>query len=102
VFWRWDGEIADSFAVLRGNFTSFCNNPQPIPIGRRYHQQMTMERPMTRQSIFFSVLAISLAVMSLSMAPKPLAPVSSLAIVAPASPQHSLTGVAFHSMSMGY
>lgn len=57
---------------------------------------------MTRQSMLFSVLAISLAVMSLSMAPRPLAPVSSEAIVASASPLHSLTGVAFHSMSIGY
>lgn len=57
---------------------------------------------MTRQSILFSVLAISLAVMSLSMVPKPLTPVSSTAMMASAGPLHSLTGVAFHSMSIGY
>lgn len=57
---------------------------------------------MARQSIFFSVLAIGLAVMSLSMAPKPLPAVSSPGTVASASPLHSLTGATFHSMSIGY
>lgn len=57
---------------------------------------------MTRQSIMFSALAICLAVMSLSMAPRPMPPLSSPAMAVSASPLHSLTGVAFHSMPMGY
>lgn len=57
---------------------------------------------MTRQSIMFSALAICLAVMSLSMAPRPMPPASSSVMMASAGPLHSLTGVAFHSMPMGY
>jgi hypothetical protein len=56
---------------------------------------------MTRQSMLFSILAVSLAVMSLSMAPKP-APAVSRTIMASATPSHSLTGVAFHFIAVGY
>lgn len=56
---------------------------------------------MTRQSMLFSILAVSLAVMSLSMAPRP-ASATSRMILASASPIHSLTGVAFYSIAVGY
>jgi hypothetical protein len=57
---------------------------------------------MTRQSIAFSVLAICLAVMSLSMAPRPLPPAAPQQIASSAAPIHALTGVAFHAVSGAY
>lgn len=54
---------------------------------------------MPRQSIAFSVLAICLAVMSMSMAPRPLPLVASQQAVPSMAPIHALTGVAFHAVS---
>ena len=54
---------------------------------------------MTRQSIAFSVLAICLAVMSMSMAPRPLPPIASQQAASSIAPIHALTGVAFHAVS---
>jgi hypothetical protein len=61
-----------------------------------------MERPMTRQSILFSVLAICLAVISVSMAPKPLPPAAPQSTASNMMPIHALTGVAFHAVSGAY
>jgi len=57
---------------------------------------------MTRQSILFSVLAICLAVMSMSMAPKPLPPAPAEPATSSMMPIHALTGVAFHAVSGAY
>jgi hypothetical protein len=62
---------------------------------------------MTRHTILFSFLAVSLAALSLSMAPRQVVPPSdSPAIVAPAmaqtGPMHALTGVSFHTIAVGY
>jgi hypothetical protein len=48
--------------------------------------------------MLFCVLAVSLAVMSVSMAPKPLPPIAPQS-VASVTPVHALTGVAFHAVS---
>jgi len=47
----------------------------------------------------FSALAICLAVMSLSMAPKPLSPAAAQTAATTILPNHALTGVAFHAVS---
>ncbi len=56
---------------------------------------------MTRHTILFSFLAISLAALSLSMAPRQVPTTSSIA-AAYAAPGHALTGVSFRAMSVGY
>ncbi|HEY4274056.1 MAG TPA: hypothetical protein VGM68_01110 [Rhizomicrobium sp.] len=55
---------------------------------------------MTRHTILFSFLAVSLAILSLSMAPREI-PAPSTASVALA-PGHALTGVSFRTISVGY
>jgi hypothetical protein len=56
---------------------------------------------MTRHTILFSFLAISLAAFSLSMAPRHL-PAPSVVATAYVAPGHALTGVSFRAMSVGY
>ena len=56
---------------------------------------------MTRQSILFSILAACLAVMSVSIAPKQVS-ATSQKISASAASIHSLTGVTFHAIAVGY
>jgi hypothetical protein len=55
---------------------------------------------MTNKALLFCVLAVSLAVFSISMAPMAPAPVPSQTTVQ--SPVHSLTGVSFHTTSAGF
>jgi hypothetical protein len=61
-----------------------------------------MERPMIRQSMLFGVLAICLAMVSMSMTPRPIPLAASSQITAPMGKLHALTGVAFHSTAIGY
>lgn len=57
---------------------------------------------MIGRSIFFCVLALSLALISLSMAPSRSNPPSAMRVAAgQPTPIHSLTGVSFHSVA-GY
>jgi len=56
---------------------------------------------MTRHTILFSFLAISLAALSLSMAPRQVPAMSPVA-AAYAAPGHALTGVSFRTMSVCY
>jgi len=57
---------------------------------------------MTDRSIFFCVLALSLALISLSMVPSHSNPSAAMRVAADLpTPIHSLTGVSFHSVA-GY
>jgi hypothetical protein len=55
---------------------------------------------MTNKALLFCVLAVSLAVFSISMAPMLPTPAPGQTMVQ--SPVHSLTGVSFHTMSAGF
>jgi len=56
---------------------------------------------MTRHTILFSFLAVSLAALSLLMAPRQV-PTTPSVTTAYAAPGHALTGVSFRAMSVGY
>jgi hypothetical protein len=55
---------------------------------------------MTNKGLLFCVLAVSLAVFSISMAPMTPVPVPGQTMAQ--SPAHSLTGMSFHTMSAGF
>lgn len=62
---------------------------------------------MTRHTILFSFLAVSLAALSLSMAPRQGVPTPDsgtmeTSAAVPSFSVHALTGVSFHTIAVGY
>jgi hypothetical protein len=62
---------------------------------------------MTRHTILFSFLAVSLAVLSLSMAPRQAVPIAdslgiTTSVAVQTSPIHALTGVSFYAIAVNY